>query len=180
MKTNSTHDQTSREHTNDTIEAVAVAIFEMLGDHQAAAAAIGEQVARVIRWASPRAARVRVRNLAAMLNFPARELIRCHQAYVVAKLAGEGLGVRLSLGAPLDLYVQFFRIARADGDMEWKKDAILRIAEEVGRGLPEYLAGGKVDAALAAKHGRRPIGASEWGHRPDVGPAVVVEEEEAA
>jgi hypothetical protein len=158
------------------VEEAAFRIFGLLGDYQAASAEIGEHVEKSIRGVGPRAAWFRVKRLAAALKFPARELVHCHEAYLVARLAGDGLAKRLPLGAPLDLYRQLFRIARAEGSMEWKKDAILRIAGEVGRGLPEYLAGGLVDEALASRHGRRArIRTPQWECRPNVGLAMAVD-----
>jgi hypothetical protein len=165
----------NRPTVGEILDVIALNIFEMLGDYQASAVTIGEQVREAIRGASPRAAEIRVHKLAAMLEFPACELTRCHQAYLVAKLTGEGLTARLPLGAPLDLYVQLFRIARSDGNLDWKKDSILRIAEKVGRGLPTYRASGLVDAVLATNHGRRNASASQGCRMPDVGLSKAIE-----
>ena len=178
MKTTSGNDQANHGTSGDALEAVAMTIFDMLGDHQAAAVEIGEQVGMAIRGASPRAAEFRIMKLAAMLDFPARELVRCHMAHVVSVIAGDGLAARIPLGAPLDFYVQLFRIDKSCEDTGWRKDSILRVAGEYGRGMPLHEVSGLVDGVLAGRQGRSRLGHGQWSR----GPAVVLarDVEEAA
>ncbi len=115
--------------------------------------ATGELVAMAIRGLRGHVAWARVNWLAKTMGTDVRHLIRCHDAYLVRRLAGAGLAVRLPL-CSFDAARQLSRILRADGSLPWKQRTILAVAE-ASRDVPAHEVGGLVDKALAGDARRR-------------------------
>lgn len=169
------------ETTNEALEAAAKSIRTMKTDLDESAVDIGALVHGAIRRGDGRGVSWKaLHRLSKLAKMPARKLGYCHEAYLVARIAGDGLATRLP-EVSFDLYRQFARVLKADGPVEWMREAILKAADEVSRGLPAWQVGGLIDDLLAGRHvaGKREDDAP-WFYEPLSGLAMVVDAFDAA
>ena len=164
------------ETADEALESAAKSIRTMKSSLDESAVAIGAMVHGTIRrsdgWGVSCKALHRLAKLAKM---PATQLGYCHEAYLVARIAGNGLATRLPK-VSFDLSRQFARVIKADGSAGWMCEAILKVAEEVSRGLPAYQVGVLIDGLLA---GRRTVQTTNdnapWLYEPLSGLAIAVD-----
>lgn len=145
------------ETAGEAIEAAAKSIRTMKTDLNESAVTIGALVhGTICRGNGLDVLRNGMHQLAKLTKMPTRKLGYCHEAYLVTRIAGDDLTTGLPK-VSFDLYRQFSRVLKATSSLEWKREAILKVASKVADGLPPYLAGRQIDSLLAAIMRRIPL-----------------------
>ena len=150
--------------TDDAIWGAARKIKHLVKNPDLFGVEIGLMVDQSVRRSDGGYSADALNELAKLCGVPARKLGAFHESALVERVAG--VSAYLPGGISYDLFRQFARVLKADGCLEWKKGAILRVAAQVSRGLPSYMAGRVIDNMLGGCRSIETRYSSEpWNYR---------------
>lgn len=157
---------TTHESTRRLIEA-ASHVASLAADFQTTCVAIGAIVEDVIRLPDGTLSTEYLSTLACLSSVRPRRLGACHEAYLVATVAGPNLVVRLNgMSVSYDMYRQLSRVLKAALSMDWAREKILSAAGEIGHGLPAYMLGALIDGMIPSCPHTVLTSNVPWSYRP--------------